>query len=147
MKNSFLNTFPVKQKNTLVIFGKRNISNKSPKNIRVTNESHMFLGLYYRVKITSGEDHLMLPTHVGVQICVRYRKHLRSLYSVLTAKSKTDPLKIYQDVCDLLPPWNPETVESQRQHRTDRYSRPWKRFNVNPTLKRMDKQLLLRDVG
>ncbi|KAM3172706.1 hypothetical protein ACTXT7_013981 [Hymenolepis weldensis] len=39
----------------------------------------------------------------GVQISLRYRKHLRSQYIPLTLKPTTHPAEIYLDTCDLPP--------------------------------------------
>ncbi|VUZ42278.1 unnamed protein product, partial [Hymenolepis diminuta] len=51
---------------------------------------------------------------------------------------------------DLSPPWNLKIPQTQHNNRPDCYSgrfrRPWKRLKVYPTLKRMDKQLLLADL-
>ncbi|KAM3177530.1 hypothetical protein ACTXT7_004402 [Hymenolepis weldensis] len=68
-----------------------------------------------------------------------------SRYAALTSKPKTNPTEIYLDACHLPLPRNTEIPMTQRNYQPDRFSgrfrRPRKRFKVDSTLKRMERQL------
>ncbi|KAM3172315.1 hypothetical protein ACTXT7_014784 [Hymenolepis weldensis] len=51
---------------------------------------------------------------------MRHRRNLRSRYPAVTFKPKASSTEL--DTCDLPSPWNPETPETQCNHRPDRYS-------------------------
>ncbi|KAM3176965.1 hypothetical protein ACTXT7_005440 [Hymenolepis weldensis] len=71
---------------------------------------------------------------VGIRICLRYRKYLRSLYTTVSSEPKMDKTNIYLDACDFLPSWHPETPETQHNHFPTLYfrkdSRRTQRLNV-----------------
>ncbi|KAM3183960.1 hypothetical protein ACTXT7_009329 [Hymenolepis weldensis] len=63
-----------------------------------------------------------VPDDFDIQIWVSYLKNLRSWYATLISKPKTFVTEIYLDACCLPPPWNPDTPETQHNHRPDIFS-------------------------
>ncbi|VUZ42910.1 unnamed protein product [Hymenolepis diminuta] len=73
----------------------------------------------------------------GDSVKVRNHRHSHSRYAAVSSKQKTDITVMYLDIYDLPPPWHPETPETYRNHRPNRYSehlsRPQKEFKADPT--------------
>ncbi|VUZ40879.1 unnamed protein product [Hymenolepis diminuta] len=84
--------------------------------------------------------------HGAIQIRVCHYKNLCSWNATSTIRPKMDPTAIYVDAFYLPPLRNPETSETQRNHRPDRHSerfrRLWGRFTLDPMLEYGNKQLL-----
>ncbi|KAM3187529.1 hypothetical protein ACTXT7_002103 [Hymenolepis weldensis] len=84
-----------------------------------------------------------ITPHVSVQFWMYHLNNLLSQYAALNFKPKTIPMDFYLGTCDLPPPWNSATSETQRNHWPDRYSghfrKSLKKFKVNPTFKYMNK--------
>ncbi|KAM3184032.1 hypothetical protein ACTXT7_009177 [Hymenolepis weldensis] len=70
------------------------------------------ISLLYPSSNFNGLDEYRMTPHVGVQIKMRHRKYLRSLYATISSKAVTEPMVIYLDICCLPLPWNPRTFIS-----------------------------------
>lgn len=85
--------------------------------------------------LSSSQVRYRMTPHVGVQINMRHRKHIRSLYVTVSSKAVTDPTVIYLDIRCLPLPWDSRTNISPTVTLDAR-----KRFKMDLTLEHMYKQ-------